>query len=317
MKRFLGAMVLVTCGVICGQGQVYDFETLSVNTFIAGSDGWHRHPSLGLATVSEENGSLVVRHHKRVSSEPNYPASLTRIHSDSFGVATYPAVARQAALQFDVNGESRSLFALGRDVDGDGLVTPAPGERGPAFGMYDGSFRVMAANDGTATDAALGSGNSGNDWYRLRLAIDFTAHAGEGGGSLFYRNLTDGDAVFIPVTELQNVPLGLSSMSPQAQPDRWNAMWLMLLTLGGSNVPAADNLVPRALPAVTALEPVAGGQLRVEWAWGDGPLRLWSRTSVEGGDWSPVPDTAYLPEPGEALLPALPGAGSGFFRLAP
>ncbi len=59
--------------------------------------------------------------------------------------------------------------------------------------MYDDSFRVVAANDGVATDVLRGSGNSGNDWYRLRLTIDFQAHGGEGAGSLSYRNLTDVD----------------------------------------------------------------------------------------------------------------------------
>ena len=139
------------------------------------------------------------------------------------------------------------MFALGCDRNGDGLLLSSDGEIGPAFGVYDRNFRIQEANLGTAYDdgfnAGGGDGNSGNDWYRLQLRLDFTAGNGAGVGSLYYKNLTDGDTSFHTVSGMINRPLGLSRLHPDAQPATWNAMWLHLLS-NGNSVPTADNLVP-------------------------------------------------------------------------
>jgi len=56
-------------------------------------------------------------------------------------------------------------------------------------------------------------------------------------------NLSDGDAAFRPISELQDVALGLSAMSPDANPEEWDAMWRQLMS-GGGATPSADNLLP-------------------------------------------------------------------------
>jgi DNA-binding LytR/AlgR family response regulator len=69
---------------------------------------------------------------------------------------------------FEATGEYVAVLALGRDLNGDGLLRALDGELGPSFGVSDRNFLVQEANEGTShTDnfnAGGGDGNSGNDW---------------------------------------------------------------------------------------------------------------------------------------------------------
>jgi hypothetical protein len=117
------------------------------------------------------------------------------------------------------------------------------GEIGPSFGTYDRRFRIQAADLSTTHEADFGSGNSLEDWYRLQLRIDFSAPGGAGAGSLFYKNLTDGDPEFLPLSGLQDIDLELGNLNPDAAPTAWDALWVHVRSSGG-NIPSADNLIP-------------------------------------------------------------------------
>ena len=242
---FATLVVSLLAGLAVGADETYDFQSLTLNQFLDGQDAWFDQPQQGMAYVGQDdspaNGTKVVRVLPTVAFDE--PAYLTRVNNGSFGFQSFSGNDQNAGMQFDVNGEYLGLFALGHDVDGDGMLKAIDGEIGPLFGVRDRLFRVQQANQGAAFEVAFGPGNAGYDWYRIRLQMDFTANNGVGAGALSYRNLSDGDPEFIPVDGLQNVNLGLDSLHPEAGPAAWDAMWLHMLN-NGSKHTAADNLIP-------------------------------------------------------------------------
>lgn len=225
--------------------QVYDFEHLRVFNAISQQDNWVL--SLGDAVIVKDttaiNGTQVLSPATVVIF--NMEARASRVNDASFSFT--PINGTQAEIQFEATGEAVSLFALGRDLNGDGALRETDREIGPAFGIFDRKFAIKEANLGTLSSVELGSGNSGSDWYRLRLHIDFLANGGEGAGSLAFMNLSDGDTTFTDVVGLQNINIKLSRMDDNAGPTSWNTMYLQLLTDGG-NVPGVDNLEPNIGP---------------------------------------------------------------------
>jgi hypothetical protein len=156
--------------------EVYTFEALGANTFIAGQDGWQDQPGQGQAVVALDasgNGTKVVRHHKTVVFDQS--AFLTRTNDAGFNFLAFTGSETHAIIQFDASGEHVAMFALGCDLNGDRVLTAAAGEIGPAFGVHDRNFRIQEANLGAAYDDGFneggGDGNSGNDWYRIQLHL--------------------------------------------------------------------------------------------------------------------------------------------------
>ncbi len=225
--------------------QVYDLEYLRVFNSLSNQDNWVL--SVGDAVIVNDttpiNGTQVLRPASVVIF--NMEARASRVNNTSFSFT--PVNGTQAEIQFEATGEAASLFALGRDLDGDGALRETDREIGPAFGIIDRKFAIKEANLGALTSVELGSGNSGSDWYRLRLRIDFLANGGEGAGTLAFMNLSDGDTAFTDVAGLQNINIKLGRMDANAGPTTWNTMFLQLLTDGG-NVPSVDNLEPNVTP---------------------------------------------------------------------
>ena len=237
--------------------EVYDFESLGTLQFIDGKDNWVDQPGQGQAVVDVDdtaiNGTKIVRHFKTVVFDQS--AYITRVNDAIFGFEPFTGNETSAVIQFDCTGDHIATFALGFDRNGDGMLLAADGELGPAFGTDDRRFVVQQANLGSIAGVDFPSGDSKDDWYRIRLHVDFTANGGDGAGSLSYLNLTDGESVYQPVDGLQDVNLNLTSLHPDAAPSAWNAMWLHLRS-GGSNVPRADHLVPHV--AITLPADVTG-----------------------------------------------------------
>ncbi|MEA3278964.1 MAG: hypothetical protein U9Q81_27460 [Pseudomonadota bacterium] len=241
---------------------LYDFEELSLIS-LNGQDGWLSEPSLGEALIQVDgtlaNGTQVARPNLGVAT--GFPAHLSRVNNGSFGFSPFFGTETQAVIQFDANGEAMAGFALGRDVDGDGILRRS-GEVGPVFGTVRDpvqgveQFGILAADQSSYHVTPLTAGdrccNAATDWYRLQLRMDLTANGGAGSGGLYYMNLTTGDTSFKPVTELQNINLRLDAMHPEAGPQAWNAMWMVMLADGKQHLPAVDNLVPRSLNVVQA-----------------------------------------------------------------
>lgn len=278
--------------------EVYTFESLTVNTSIDGDDGWKDQPGQGDAVVSLDdtgNGTKVVRHYRKVVFDES--AFITRRNDAAFNFVSFSGSETNAILQFEASGEHVAMFALGCDRNGDGLLLSADGELGPSFGVYDRNFRVQEVNLGTTYDDGFnqggGDGNSGNDWYRIQFRMDFTAAGGDGTGSLYFKNLTDHDATFHTVSGMLNRPLGLLSLTPDARPARWNAMWLHLLS-NGKSVPCVDNLIPNFNGLQITEVFKDGANLVFSWRGGVGPYQVQHQTGLDAGSWENLGDVTIL-----------------------
>jgi hypothetical protein len=238
----------------------YDFETLPLNRTLNGNDGWLSEPSIGELITrqdeSPENGSQVAQPYAGLAS--GWYAMLTRVNDENFGFAPFWSTEPTIVTQVDVTGMAAAGAALGKDLDGDGLLMLADGERGPVFGTYREAqqgvpnFFIQSVS-GAAYAVPLTGGdrccNLDSDWYRLQLRVDLAGYNGSGSGSLYYRNLTAGDTAFTPVVGLQEMRLELEQMAPGAEPDQWNAMFLTMRFDGSRHMPSLDNLVPH-VPSV-------------------------------------------------------------------
>ena len=289
-RAFSFACLSATLAISTGVHAVapYDFESLAVNHFIDGQDNWQDRPGQGQAYVGQDdsgvNGTKVVRHLHTVVF--NQSAFLTRVNDSDYAFR-YPEGTLNPTIQFDVTGEHIGLFTLGCDVNGDGLLTESQGETGPSFGAWGRDFRVQGAAAGTVLAAGFNDsgrgGNSGNDWYRLQLRMDLTANGGEGSASLYYRNLTDADAVFEPIVEMQEFSLELTRMHPDVVVGHWNAMWVHVLS-GGSSIPSVDHLVPLVTVRDLSFSPDG---LTLSWS----PLSTGTRYDVIRGNLAVLRDT--------------------------
>jgi hypothetical protein len=275
--RATGVVALAVAGglvVSVAQASTYDFEQLMAPQTIDGQDGWTAEAAVGDILVTVDpiwgNGTQVVRPIIGVAS--GWFSYVTRTNNDGFGFSPFFGTESLAITQFDVNGAAAGGFALGHDVDGNGLLDReredvqlpcGEGEVGPVIWTIRDEFQgveqfgIQRANQGTlhvtplntdesCSDPELAdpSCNKPEDWYRLQLRMDFTANNGDGSGSLYYKNLSRGDTSFQPVDGLQDVALELQCMHPDARPQSWDAMWMSMRFDGRQHVPVIDNLVP-------------------------------------------------------------------------
>ena len=98
-------------------------------------------------------------------------------------------------------------------------------------------------------------------------------------------------------------------MHAQAGPDRWNAMWLHLLTMGSRN-PRADNLIPNLNAIQITNVTHEGTNLILDWRGGIGPYQVQSCPGPGTEAW----DNAGLPtEANSATVPITELCG--FFRV--
>lgn len=313
-RWFLGGVLGIVLMGASAPAEPYTFESLTPNTFIHGDDGWRDQAGQGQAVIALDdtgNGTKVVRHLQTVAF--NQSAFITRVNDANFTFIPFKGTETDAVIQLDANGEHLAMFALGCDWNGDGVLLTADGEIGPAFGVNERKFSIQQANLGTSYEDGFseggGDGNSGNDWYRIQLHIDFTANDGEGSATLKFLNLTDGDTVYRSVSGLRDKPLGLGRLHARAAPSRWNAMWLHLLTMGSRN-PRADNLIPN----VNAIEITDvrrdGTNLTLLWRGGIGPYQVQTCPDPGTGTWS----DAGLPT--EATTATVPITDlCGFYRV--
>ena len=123
----------------------------------------------------------------------------------------------------------------------------------------------MAAPPGEAgrgTSHVSSIGLSTASWYQLQLVINFTANAGSGSGSLFYRNLTLGETAFTAVPDLQNVSLGLLNTAADVRPATYDAVHVTLSLADVDNFGAIPEPSTSFLFLLTA---VAAFAIRARW----------------------------------------------------
>lgn len=223
--------------------EVYEFDGLGAG-LIHGKDRWVDQPGQGQGIVATApNGTPGASHLPTVAF--NEDAFLTRVNDGAFSFLPFTGTEVEAVLQMECDGNGRTLFALGADVDRDGQLSAS--ERGPAFGISDQQYVVHQASGGPVRQVDFARGDARSDLYEVQLRIQFPAGAGDGVGSLWVRNKSDGETSFRLVSGLSSIPLGLHTLDVAAKPSRWNALWLDLVTVGDHS-PHVDRLAPHLAP---------------------------------------------------------------------
>ena len=246
-------MLLPATGIAANAA--YDFEGLMTNALIESQDNWAADPAggSGIPVLGEDtiNDSLLLRPFS--TSALSQWIYLTRLNDESFGFSPFFGDETQAVMQFDTTGAGVSAFALGRDVNGNGILDRSGGELGPQFGFMrdlatgERQLLLSGADLGALHLAELGGTGQPGDWYRLQLRMDLS----QGTGSVYYRNLSLDDELMMPMPGLQDIDLELERLAPEAGPTAWDGLWVVMLEEGSNNRPSVDNLVPH-LPAVVA-----------------------------------------------------------------
>lgn len=275
----------------------YTFESLTPGVSIDGQDQWVVQPGAGQAIVvlgSDLNRTLVLQPY---STGPSVlPAFITRTNGSEFDFVPFTGAETNAIIQFEATGEYVAMFALGRDLNGDGMLTASEGELGPAFGVFDRKLQIREANLGTAYEDNFneggGDGNSGNDWYRIQLRVNFTANHGDGAASLYFMNLTDRHTFYESVPGLRNRPLGLLRLHADARPARWNAVWLQLQA-NGNSFPSVDNLFPNLNGIVITRIVSAGANVILQWRGGTGPYQVQQQSCSQLESWMNVSNPTF------------------------
>ena len=231
-------------------GGMVDFENLLENAFLDNQDNWRDQVGSGQAVVSLDgtstNGTQVIT--PLLETALNAPVNLSRQNDVAFAFPSFTSSDDGHYVQFDLTGVGIALMALGSDADDDGVVSPAAGETGPQFGIANGNFQLHRVGEEQVLQSVLNPGDALTDWYQLRLQLTVDSTSGLYKGSLLYRNLTDQDAEFRPVNDLQNIDLGLGSNDLLVLPDAWDTIFVHLQSDGG-RTPDIDNLLPHGIPA--------------------------------------------------------------------
>lgn len=183
---------------------IYDFESLAFAN-ITGQDGWNKLATYdGVVTAGTGvNTSKVLK-----SGTANNVAYPYRGNDASYAMHTYQGNETGAVYQCD--------FMYSSTYSGGGLTIEATNSAGtvyagPGFGSSYTLFNAIGKS------CSIPSGCDSGDWIRFRLVIDFTAANGQGSGTLFYRNLTDGAPGFTAVLVQTNMGI-LTSMSANGCP---------------------------------------------------------------------------------------------------
>lgn len=245
---------LVPCSATFAQAHkasvgIYDFENLKSSQSLAGQDGWREFTDTPDSQQTINSATLL--HALRVSQFARGRGLTARVNDTSFGFAPHSAQNHRAAMEFDVHpGGGDAMFSLGKD-----LSASSYDRVGPQFGFL-GKFLIRGASFGALYLADLQTGDSLDNWYRLRLEMDFSANDGDGAGTLYAMNLSRGERAFRARAVLSNVNLQLTKMPAESRdPATWNSLFLR----GGDANFQADNLIPNAPPIAAATAKPAGG----------------------------------------------------------
>ncbi|MCB1278492.1 hypothetical protein [Prosthecobacter sp.] len=204
----------------------YNFESLTSGNNLAGQDNW---TGLGgdafiVSTGSGTNTSTVVG--TAGSTGSNFAG---RSNDGTFSFGSLSGVT-SLTLGFDTryvdggNGgvNNQSLFYLNS--------SPIASTQSAFFGLNGNGLVINGS--GPVLPGTLNF----DDWISLQLVMDLTANGGDGSGSLFYKNLTDGDLGYSAVSGLQDINLNLTSGQ---DPTQWNRMMLRTGLYEGNKI---DNL---------------------------------------------------------------------------
>ncbi|UCC99618.1 MAG: PEP-CTERM sorting domain-containing protein [Phycisphaerales bacterium] len=207
---------------------IYDFDGLTAGQSIDGQDNWQRYPGWGDVAVA--SGAGVNTTTVAVGNHPSQDLSsaATRQNDANFAFDTFNGTETDVVLRADIRLGTSSIrsgtFAV---------FSSSTGGWGPRFGLalwpsVDSFF--IRRSDSQSILIPLSTANGGSsagsntDWFRVEMRVDLTANGGDGAGSLFYMNLTNGETTFTPVAGLQNIDLEIASAG--TVPSLWDTLWL-------------------------------------------------------------------------------------------
>jgi hypothetical protein len=241
-KRIILGLVLiiVSCSAAMADSYLYDFSTATgsdlLDKNINGNDNWE---------YLAGDGGYVYRPAGQDNTlyQANSASTACQVWRQNDAVFSYTLGATDTGvvLSFKVRARNtaNSLFALGYD-DGSSVIV------GPQFGLNSTNWNIRGAAFGTNTFVA-NSLTTDTKIYELQMVVDFTANGGDGSGSMYIQNLTDGGDM-VAVDGLQNINLELGRMGI-SNPSDVNGLYVRLAG-GGAWV---DNLMITPVPEPTTM----------------------------------------------------------------
>ncbi|MEM7755760.1 MAG: glycosyl hydrolase family 28-related protein [Planctomycetota bacterium] len=144
------------------------------------------------------------------------------------------------------SGPGGNVYLILNNNDDDGIQ----------FGMREAEFLIRGGRFSSVLQQTVpvpSGWYTRGDWFQIELRIDFTANNGDGAGSLYFMNLTEGDTQYRAVPGMQSVPF----QGEVRYPESWDRIEFRI-----RNAAAASNIVANANPAACCPADLDGdGQL--------------------------------------------------------
>ena len=219
--------VAMTAVAVSAQAQLttYTFESLT-NGPIAGQDGWIAYPDATVRPGTDVNTTKVLG-----------GSAASRGRNPAVTAPAFLAMETDAVLGFDFR-IGNTNFGSGGGVELSAVEHAWAAGEGPVGLHYSSTFNQLLVKLGNGAAYAGGANNFlhvPGHWYRFEMRLNFTAYAGNGSASVFYKDLSAGDTNWHAVSMLQNLGLVLANQGVTV--DAWDRM-----DLNAANV-ELDNIV--------------------------------------------------------------------------
>ncbi|MEX2457196.1 MAG: YDG domain-containing protein [Balneolaceae bacterium] len=204
--------------------KTYDFNSLSAGN-LAGQDNWQLNTgSDGRSSTIETNGADGTLWTRFTQSGSGVHTVVSRVNDEAFAFTNLDGSDTKAVFQADVYvGFWGMEVWTGYDQNENGTIYGA--ERGPGFTVGSNGSEIGILAPGGNEVLGGYAGFSRDDWLTLKLEIDLLANDGEGEGTLYIQNLTEGATEFEVVSGLEDINLGLDqSASDGRNFTRWNGI---------------------------------------------------------------------------------------------
>lgn len=252
---------------------LYDFDALTTGGLIA-QDGWYSprsywgNPTIVSSTAPSGTSNMI----QETGTGSGGYAAARALPTGTF----YSGTETAAVFQYDAQATrfySGNTMWLGGNGDHQVLGddwSGAQAKLGPSLGFYNSTAGVYTFRLGTKaasggwTILSYVSTVPLGDWVSIQLIMDFTANAGAGSGSLFFKDLTTGETSFTAAPGLQNINLGLTvgaGLAAGYTPDKWNQIGFDFAPVNTYPAKLDNLLVSSTIPEPSALPLLALGGL--------------------------------------------------------